>query len=135
LEHQHQKFAQYVVIQKHILKSKLKIIKKHSLESTPIAPDVNSPGNGMYVSPIWKQEYRASFISPKKQKAQAKISMIKDGKVFEAGEVKIWKCRNCGHIVVGTSAPEVCPVSFISPKKQKAQAKISMKWKSGKKEP
>ena len=35
---------------------------------------------------------------------------IKDGKVFEAGEVKIWKCRNCGHIVVGTSAPEVCPV-------------------------
>ena len=31
-------------------------------------------------------------------------------KVFEAGEVKIWKCRNCGHIVVGTSAPEVCPV-------------------------
>ncbi|OKZ64364.1 MAG: hypothetical protein BHW02_06795 [Clostridium sp. 28_12] len=43
--------------------------------TTPIAPDVNSPGNGMYVSPIWKQEYRASFISPKKQKAQAKISM------------------------------------------------------------
>ena len=34
----------------------------------------------------------------------------KEGKVFEAGEVKIWKCRNCGHIVVGTSAPEVCPV-------------------------
>ena len=28
----------------------------------------------------------------------------------EAGEVKIWKCRNCGHIVVGTKAPEVCPV-------------------------
>ena len=43
--------------------------------TTPIAPDVNSHGNGMYVSPIWKQEYRASFISPKKQKAQAKISM------------------------------------------------------------
>ena len=35
---------------------------------------------------------------------------VKDGKVFEAGEVKIWKCRNCGHIVVGTKAPEVCPV-------------------------
>ena len=30
--------------------------------------------------------------------------------LFEAGSVKIWKCRNCGHIVVGTSAPEVCPV-------------------------
>ena len=38
------------------------------------------------------------------------LENVKDGKVFEAGEVKIWKCRNCGHIVVGTSAPEVCPV-------------------------
>ncbi|MBO5317301.1 MAG: rubrerythrin family protein [Oscillospiraceae bacterium] len=29
--------------------------------------------------------------------------------VFEKSEVKIWECRNCGHIVVGTKAPEVCP--------------------------
>ena len=32
------------------------------------------------------------------------LENVKDGKV------KIWKCRNCGHIVVGTKAPEVCPV-------------------------
>ena len=38
------------------------------------------------------------------------LENVKDGKVFEAGEVKVWKCRNCGHIVVGTKAPEVCPV-------------------------
>ena len=38
------------------------------------------------------------------------LENVKEGKVFEAGEVKIWKCRNCGHIVVGTSAPEACPV-------------------------
>lgn len=38
------------------------------------------------------------------------LENVKDGKVFEAGEVKIWKCRNCGHIVVGTKAPEVRPV-------------------------
>ena len=38
------------------------------------------------------------------------LENVKNGKVFEAGEVKIWKCRNCGHIVVGTKAPEVCPV-------------------------
>ena len=38
------------------------------------------------------------------------LENVEDGKVFEAGSVKIWKCRNCGHIVVGTSAPEVCPV-------------------------
>ena len=30
--------------------------------------------------------------------------------VFEKSDVKIWECRNCGHIVVGTAAPEVCPV-------------------------
>ena len=38
------------------------------------------------------------------------LENLKDGKVFEAGEVKIWKCRNCGHIVIGKQAPEVCPV-------------------------
>ena len=38
------------------------------------------------------------------------LENVKGEKVFEAGEVKIWKCRNCGHIVVGTKAPEVCPV-------------------------
>ena len=38
------------------------------------------------------------------------LENVKEGKVFEAGEVKIWKCRNCGHIVIGKSAPEVCPV-------------------------
>ena len=38
------------------------------------------------------------------------LSNIENGTVFEAGEVKIWKCRNCGHIVVGTKAPEICPV-------------------------
>ena len=35
------------------------------------------------------------------------LENVKDGKVFEAGEVKIWKCRNCGHIVVGTKAPTI----------------------------
>lgn len=30
--------------------------------------------------------------------------------VFEKSEVKVWECRNCGHIVVGMNAPEVCPV-------------------------
>ena len=30
--------------------------------------------------------------------------------VFAKSEVKVWECRNCGHIVVGTAAPEICPV-------------------------
>ena len=38
------------------------------------------------------------------------LQNIEEGKVFEYGEIKIWKCRNCGHIHVGLKAPEVCPV-------------------------
>ena len=38
------------------------------------------------------------------------LQNVENGQVFSAGEVKIWKCRNCGHIVVGTNAPAVCPV-------------------------
>ena len=29
--------------------------------------------------------------------------------VFAKSEVKVWECRNCGHIVIGEKAPEVCP--------------------------
>ena len=36
--------------------------------------------------------------------------LYEEGKVFEAGEIKIWKCRNCGHIHVALKAPELCPV-------------------------
>jgi len=35
---------------------------------------------------------------------------IETKQVFEKSEVKIWECRNCGHIVMGTKAPAVCPV-------------------------
>ena len=38
------------------------------------------------------------------------LQNIEEGKVFECGEIKIWKCRNCGHIHVGLKAPEMCPV-------------------------
>ena len=38
------------------------------------------------------------------------LENVKDGIVFSRDGEKIWKCRNCGHIVIGKSAPEVCPV-------------------------
>ena len=37
------------------------------------------------------------------------LANVETMKVFEKSEVKIWECRNCGHIVVGTKAPDVCP--------------------------
>ncbi len=38
------------------------------------------------------------------------IENVEGGLVFSKDGDRIWKCRNCGHIVVGKSAPEVCPV-------------------------
>jgi rubrerythrin len=38
------------------------------------------------------------------------IENIEGGLVFSKDGEKIWKCRNCGHIVIGKDAPEVCPV-------------------------
>ena len=38
------------------------------------------------------------------------LKNVETAQVFAKSEVKIWECRNCGHIVVGTKAPEVCPV-------------------------
>ena len=35
---------------------------------------------------------------------------LETAQVFEKSEVKVWECRNCGHIVVGIKAPKVCPV-------------------------
>src|SRR5699024_5619020 len=35
---------------------------------------------------------------------------VKEGLVFSKDGDRIWKCRNCGHIVIGKSAPEICPV-------------------------
>ena len=38
------------------------------------------------------------------------LENINEGIVFSRDGERIWKCRNCGHIVIGKSAPEVCPV-------------------------
>ena len=37
------------------------------------------------------------------------LANVQNLQVFEKSEVKIWECRNCGHIIVGTNAPDVCP--------------------------
>lgn len=38
------------------------------------------------------------------------LDNVNDGLVFSKDGEKIWKCRNCGHIVIGKEAPEVCPI-------------------------
>ena len=43
------------------------------------------------------------------ERYRALLKNVETAKVFEKSEVKVWECRNCGHIVVGTQAPEICP--------------------------
>ena len=43
------------------------------------------------------------------ERSRALLKNIETAQVFEKREVKVWECRNCGHIVVGTQAPEICP--------------------------
>ena len=38
------------------------------------------------------------------------LSNVEMQQVFEKGEMTMWECRNCGHLVMGKKAPEVCPV-------------------------
>ena len=44
------------------------------------------------------------------ERYRALLKNVETAQVFERSEVKVWECRNCGHIVVGTKAPEICPV-------------------------
>ena len=44
------------------------------------------------------------------ERYRALLNNVETKAVFEKSEVKVWECRNCGHIVVGTKAPLVCPV-------------------------
>lgn len=44
------------------------------------------------------------------ERYRALLRNVEAQEVFAKSEVKVWECRNCGHIVVGTKAPEICPV-------------------------
>lgn len=38
------------------------------------------------------------------------LSNVEMQEVFKKSEIKMWECRNCGHLVMGKEAPEICPV-------------------------
>ena len=43
------------------------------------------------------------------ERYRALLKNVETKQVFEKSEVKVWECRNCGHLVIGTKAPELCP--------------------------
>ena len=62
--------------------------------------------------PVLAAKFRAVGAIEKhhEERYRALLKNIEAQEVFKKSSVKVWECRNCGHIVVGTEAPEVCPV-------------------------
>ena len=52
----------------------------------------------------------AAIEKAHEERYRALLNNIEMKQVFEKSGVHVWECRNCGHLVVGTKAPEVCPV-------------------------
>ena len=57
------------------------------------------------------QKFRlvAAIEKHHEERYRALLHNVETAEVFAKSEVKVWECRNCGHIIVGTSAPEICP--------------------------
>ena len=52
----------------------------------------------------------AAIEKSHEERYRALLKNVETKQVFEKSGVQVWECRNCGHIVVGTNAPQVCPV-------------------------
>ena len=52
----------------------------------------------------------AAIEKTHEERYRALLNNVEMQKVFEKGEMTMWECRNCGHLVMGVKAPEVCPV-------------------------
>ena len=52
----------------------------------------------------------AKIEKEREERYKKLLENVEGGLVFSKDGDRIWKCRNCGHIVIGKSAPEICPV-------------------------
>ena len=52
----------------------------------------------------------AAIEKSHEERYRALLNNVETKAVFEKSGVVMWECRNCGHLVVGTKAPELCPV-------------------------
>ena len=52
----------------------------------------------------------AAIEKTHEERYRALLSNVEMQKVFEKADMTIWECRNCGHLIMGKKAPEVCPV-------------------------
>ena len=61
--------------------------------------------------PVLAAKFRlvAAIEKRHEERYRALLKNVETAAVFAKSEVKVWECRNCGHIVVGENAPEICP--------------------------
>lgn len=66
--------------------------------------------------PVEAAKFRmvAAIEKHHEERYRALLHNLETAQVFEKSEFKVWECRNCGHIVVGTSAPKMCAVCGYS---------------------
>ncbi|MBQ2618057.1 MAG: rubrerythrin family protein [Oscillospiraceae bacterium] len=62
--------------------------------------------------PVLAHRFRmvAAIEKTHEERYRALLRNVEAQEVFKKSSVKVWECRNCGHIIVGTEAPAVCPV-------------------------
>ena len=61
------------------------------------------------------------------ERYRALLNNVETAQVFAKSEVKVWECRNCGHIVIGTKAPELCPAAEGARTKSSSIASVRAK--------
>jgi len=80
--------------------------------SGPICTRISQRQLRLRASRLWPQKFRmvGAIEKAHEERYRQLLHNVEMAEVFEKSEVKVWECRNCGHIIVGTKAPEVCPV-------------------------
>ena len=51
----------------------------------------------------------AAIEKQHEERYRALLHNVETAAVFQRSQVKVWECRNCGHLITGTEAPEICP--------------------------
>jgi rubrerythrin len=51
----------------------------------------------------------AAIEKTHEERYRALLHNVETAAVFQRSQVKVWECRNCGHIMIGTAAPQICP--------------------------
>ena len=81
--------------------------KKEGYEQIAVAKTAEAEGFKALAN---KFRMVAAIEKHHEERYRALLKNVETAAVFEKSEVKVWECRNCGHIVVGTKAPAACPV-------------------------